>query len=269
MILVLLFPGILHSFPPAPHHTLFGQVRDEWGNPIISRSAEVFFESSSGVLIKTAIIPGLDTGVNYRIHIPMDSGLTSDLYKPTAQRPSLPFRLWVRIQGVTFLPIEMTANYSTLGKPGAETRIDLTLGEDSDGDGLPDAWERILLALLGSDDLSLINPHDDFDGDGLSNLEEYLAGTYAFDPEDGFSLKIAGFAQNSVVLEFLAIRGRTYKVLGSDDLKDWKELQFRPFGANVPLVSRHYSSQVQNMRVEVPPLSPDAPALKFFKLTVH
>ena len=29
-----------------------------------------------------------------------------------------------------------------LGKPSETTRLDLTLGEDSDGDGLPDAWER-------------------------------------------------------------------------------------------------------------------------------
>ncbi len=50
--------------------------------------------------------------------------------------------------------------------------------EDSDGDGLPDAWE---LEHFG--DLSQ-GPDTDFDGDGASNLAEFDAGTNPSDPND-------------------------------------------------------------------------------------
>ena len=43
----------------------------------------------------------------------------------------------------------MRGDYSALGRPGESTRIDLTLGEDRDGDGLPDAWERTLITASG------------------------------------------------------------------------------------------------------------------------
>jgi PKD repeat protein len=45
--------------------------------------------------------------------------------------------------------------------------------DDDDGDGMPDAWERLYVGLDPLvDDAGL-----DADGDGLSNLEEYLAGS--------------------------------------------------------------------------------------------
>ena len=42
---------------------------------------------------------------------------------------------------------------------------------DSTGNGLPDAWELYHFGELG------VDPNDDPDGDGLTNYEEYLAGT--------------------------------------------------------------------------------------------
>ena len=42
---------------------------------------------------------------------------------------------------------------------------------DTDGDNLPDAWELTYFGNLGQDGAA------DFDGDGVTNLEEFLAGT--------------------------------------------------------------------------------------------
>jgi hypothetical protein len=44
-------------------------------------------------------------------------------------------------------------------------------GTDSNGNGLPDAWERTYFGALG------VDPNADADGDQVSNKQEYLAGT--------------------------------------------------------------------------------------------
>jgi hypothetical protein len=49
---------------------------------------------------------------------------------------------------------------------------------DSDGDGMPDWWEK----KYGFDPFNPADAAEDADGDGFSNLEEYLAGTNPRDP---------------------------------------------------------------------------------------
>src|SRR3569623_417311 len=155
-----------HAFPPAPDHIFFGMVRDELGNPISADGAEVLLETDSGVQVKALVVNGSDPGSNYRLSVPMDAGITDDIYKPTALKPTVPFKIWVRINEVRYLPIQMKGDYSQLGQPGQRTRLDLTLGEDTDGDGLPDAWERALISALGGGkSLKDIKPNDDADGD--------------------------------------------------------------------------------------------------------
>ncbi|MBM3880282.1 MAG: hypothetical protein FJ387_11290 [Verrucomicrobia bacterium] len=220
--------GTALAFPPAPHHILYGVVRDELGQPLWTANATVVLETATGVQVKTPVVPNLGPNRNYRLRVPMDAGLTADNYRPTALRPLVAFRMKVVIGGVTYLPIETRADYANLGKPAQSTRLDLTLGEDTDGDGLPDAWERALIAMLGSGlTLADIRPGDDADGDGLSNLQEYLAGTYAFDPQDGFRLDLFEIREGRPLLEFMAIRGRTYTLLGSADLETWTPIAFR------------------------------------------
>jgi hypothetical protein len=92
---------------------------------------------------------------------------------------------------------------------------------DSDGDGLPDAWETA----------NGLNPNDandaaqDADGDGLSNRDEYLAGT---DPRNaGSSLALSGRVSNgSFELSFLGISGKQYSLQYKNDLRqtEWQTL---------------------------------------------
>jgi hypothetical protein len=93
---------------------------------------------------------------------------------------------------------------------------------DSDGDGIPDRWESThgLRTDLASDAM------EDPDGDGASNLAEYLSGT---DPRNGlscFRLKVVHDAITGWFLRFTAEPGRTYLLQASDSLgSPWKRTQ--------------------------------------------
>lgn len=269
VLLAGLIPGAAVAFPPLPHHTVYGLVRDEFGNPLTASGTELILDTLSGTSLSTSVVAGLEAGVNYRINVPVDAGLTDDLYRPTALRPTAPFRIRVKIAGRTYVPLEMKANMAQLGQPAESSRVDLTLGEDSDGDGLPDAWERSVIAAgkLGVS-LSGLNPNDRLNGNPLSVLQAYIAGTYAWDPKDGFRVDIVQFEGLNPVLEFLALRGRSYSVIGSDDLATWVPVPVQVQGASASgTVSFYQSSQLKQVRVAVPADPGKAPP-KFFKLLV-
>lgn len=251
----LLLGGGVLAFPPAPHHTLYGMVRNQFGDPINIFPSDVFLETPSGVQLRISVVNNLEPGVNYRLDVPMDSGTSGDTnaYQPTALKPFFPFKLKVKIGQTTYLPIQMTGNFAQIGQPGQKTRIDLTLGVDSDGDGLPDAWEYALIAIYGGT-LASIRPEDDTDGDGISNYDEYIAGTYAFDPSDGFRLALTGVNAGATTMEFLAIRGRNYTIQSSPNLQQWSSVNFRIVtgGVSGALQANYPANDVRLLRLEVP-----------------
>ena len=265
ILLGAVFAPAVRAFPPAPHHLFYGTVRDQYGTPLRVANAQVLLEAAGGTVWKTEVVNGVEPTVNYRLAVPMDAGLTSDLYQPTALRPAMPFTIRVKIGNVTYLPLQLKGSFVKLGLPGQQTRLDLTLGEDSDGDGLPDAWERLISA-----DLTQVHPGDDSDGDGMSNLKEYLAGTYAFDPDNGFALQISEVRETGARMKFTSIRGRSYRLEGSTDLKEWVATSFRvpAEGTNGTARSVFVGSDVRVVEVEaVKPT--DQPETRFYRLMVE
>jgi hypothetical protein len=87
-------------------------------------------------------------------------------------------------------------------------------GTDSNADGLPDAWERTYFGTIS------INPNADADGDGMSNRQEYLAGTSPINAAD--RLKITTFTSSpggtNVTLNWSTVLTREYFVQRSTDL---------------------------------------------------
>jgi len=263
-----MFPWLAQAYPPAPYHVIYGLVRDEYGVPISLNNAQIIFESTNGVQVTGTIVPNLEPGVNYRVILSMDSGTMPDLYKITALKPTVPFRIRVKIGATTFLPIEMVANYANLGKPAQSTRIDLTLGVDANGDGLPDAWQQLLIAMLGPG--ALTGPNQDADGDGISNLNEYLAGTYAWVPQEGLRLSLVRRSGQGAVIQFFGTAGQTYSVQGTTNLVNWADLSIRvPAGdTNAPTVVDYLNPASQNLETEVVTPVGLAPAM-FFRVRVH
>lgn len=202
-------------------------VRDEYGNALKLDGASVVFSKDGKQVLRVPVESGSLLNQNYQIRLRMDMQRPGTAaYNDLAQNPGQQFTLAVRINDILYQPIEMSTP-PTVGKPGERTRLNLTLGVDSDGDGIPDAWKisQLYAAGIMPDEngwrFDLLDRDGDFDGDGLSNYVEYIAGTYATDASDYLSLKLVEKQETSVRLSFYSIIVKTYSLEASSDLKNW------------------------------------------------
>ena len=92
---------------------------------------------------------------------------------------------------------------------------------DSDGDGIPDWWmiQYFKHATGQAGDLS--RAQDDADGDGMNNLQEFLAGTDPTDPTSVLALRIAADTTGTnMVLNWTAVSGKNYQILSTTNLSN-------------------------------------------------
>ena len=129
-------------------------------------------------------------------------------------------------------------------------------GVDSDGDGIPDAWE---LANFGS---TAGGPGDDPDGDGTTNLAEYLAATDPNNPASALAIThyTPAPAGTFTTLTWQSVMSRHYFIEQSVDLKVWFDSGLgliAPGGATTTDAFSHPVSPNRFFRVRaVNPLAP-------------
>lgn len=87
-------------------------------------------------------------------------------------------------------------------------------GADTDGDGIPDAWEDT----YGLNRLSAADALLDDDGDGMSNLDEFLAGTLPNSAASVLSLVIDAEEFGVPVLSFRAAANKSYTIMATDSI---------------------------------------------------
>ena len=107
-----------------------------------------------------------------------------------------------------------------VGQPGDLVLVNATAANDEDQDGLPDDWEWELIAWSGGalDTLADVRGADDFDGDGMNNLQEYWAGTFPFlDYDYLFIERYDRTPNNRLRLTLLSVRGKVYSVVCTTD----------------------------------------------------
>jgi hypothetical protein len=91
---------------------------------------------------------------------------------------------------------------------------------DANYDGLPDDWEA---TYFGGDSSKWPSPQADSDGDGMSNLQEFLAGTDPTNPESVLRTTVVSTPQGWR-LNWNTQPGSVYQVQSSTDLAAWANL---------------------------------------------
>jgi hypothetical protein len=136
---------------------------------------------------------------------------------------------------------------------GAPPSLNIAAGTgDTDGDGMPDAWESQYPLALNPN-----NPNDagtDYDGDGMTNLQEYLAGT---NPQLASSqLRLTGsfVSASQIRLQFNAVSNVGYNFQSRSSLSTgaWLNLQ------NVPAAPSNRTVTITN---------PAAP-MRFYRVVI-
>ena len=257
------------AFPPAPNGLIYGMVKDQYGTPLTDPNDQVILQTPGGVQVSGTIQPGLAIGVNYLLNVPMDAGTVAGTYNASALVAATQYKLVVGVGASTNLPMEMTGAYAVLGNPASLTRQNLTLGTDSNGDGIPDAWENVFLSEVGTNlALAKINPNADYAHDGRTLKQEYLLGNYPYNPGDNFSVQLVGQNAGSATLAFTTMTARSYTAYGSSDLQNWTPLSFTIPSQGSAAMTAYYATKIQPLRIQT--IQPtNAPVMQFFRLELQ
>lgn len=166
---VFLQSGGVDARIPEPDNIIYGVARDD--------AVTVTFEVKGEFVASYKMGDNPDAGDYYILRIPVDA------LEPAEQGSALPGD-----EGYIYFNDETVPAASiTLGERGTIYRLDFGTTDDTDGDGLPDAWEQQIVDANPNDAITSIDdvlPGGDFDGDGESNLTEYANGT---DPTSSMS----------------------------------------------------------------------------------
>lgn len=203
------------SLPPFVYT---GRVTDyeRTGLESTTKGAEIRARDANGALVARAPIvapTGGDTTANYTLAIPLASAET-----PGAVRmgDELTFEIDPNT-GDTRDVYVATNTFLAVGKPGRVARVDVCVATYTNSYGVADQYLVGLAAYwaeIKGKEPFVYDPKADWDGDGVSNYDEYLAGTDPLNSDDA-GLRILSWrpvAGNPDAFEatFLPGKGRAY-----------------------------------------------------------
>jgi hypothetical protein len=210
---------------PEPDLIWYGRVLQHGNGPVARLTAgtlEWMLQPTSGgpARVLTVTLTNVNDHFSYALRIPCESTLPGLSVAPDRlpiQDPPVSFdRTEVTWNG---LPLELQTGTATFtlspDQRGRVERLDFALFgavPDSDGDGLPDWWESQYFGQQGT------HPLNDSDSDGLTDAQEYAAGTDPLDSESVLAVVAIVPTETGILLEWTSAAGKTYRVLRSSDL---------------------------------------------------
>ena len=229
---------------PLPPFTVYGKVRD-WNGRALSteEGAVVIAKATNGTeLARCTVTSGIYPDLTYRLSIPLASGAAAG-----HGHVGDPLVFEVTYDGVVHVAATSETNIP-IGNPAQAFECTLMLGTYSYGDDMPDEYRELLLSYYeaagDTNGLAGISPNDDFDGDGFSNFEEFIAGTIPVLSDDFLRIHgMASYGTNSQAVSFLAAEGRTYAIPTAVTLNSntWTHGIFRT-STNTPYSQQYYFS---------------------------
>jgi hypothetical protein len=212
---------------PEPSLTLYGKVLNKF-NGATTRLTQgeikwTFKPLNGGAWVTvTNHLLNINDQFSYVLQVPCESEIIGVLLTPnTLKVPTAPAQVdrgtvLINSQPVTFINGSQPIMALAANERGRIERVDLQVGIapiDSDGDGLPDDWEIAHFGSLGH------APNGDADGDGVSNLDEYRAGTDPNDPQSCFAfISVGAHPLGGLEVKWSSAAERSYILQRSSNL---------------------------------------------------
>lgn len=214
-LLIAALAPVSRAIPPLPSFRYYGLLTDEYGWPVtLDKDTEIVLRVETNECARFTANEQLGDGINYILEVPVDYA-KSMRYASYAARTGDTATISV-YRGGEFQPLMNTSSVPVVGAAGDAVRLNLGMGTDEDRDGMSDLWETQLI-IWNSDgrfsDVSEVLPGDDFDGDGVPNIDEFNAGTAPELAGDVFQVyKWMLTADNLLAVRFLTVQGTTYEI---------------------------------------------------------
>ncbi len=245
---------------PLPPFTVYGEVGDWNGRPFGSNDiATVVAKVDDVEMDRCEMIGGVYPSLNYRVKIPLATG-------PLSGYANIGDSIELEVYHDGSLHSVITGSQSpVVGKPAGLIQYNMLIGTDTDSDALPDEYEMLFEGFWDSANgpfsLASISPGDDFDGDGVSNWKEFIAGTIPIYSDD--YLKIEEFRQigsGQFALSFVAASDRSYGLPATSDLvhSNWVDSTFATSENEVPVRTFHYAPAAHYTTLYLLPSSDEA-----------